>query len=116
MSIDLTNAKLITLAMGSRSVPGPKKPNPHTLFRWHKYGKMVDGERVHLETVLVNNRLYTTEESVVTFCARTCQPPRHKGTPSPTRAKRFLDNAGVTTGRKRATKAQRPSTKSKAKR
>jgi hypothetical protein len=98
--IDLEHDDLITMAEAAKLIPGEQPVNPHTIFRWHKYG--AHGYR--LESVFVCKKLYTTRAALFAFLratstqsgiglaaadrARTKQASRRQ-------AKRVLDRAKI---------------------
>ncbi len=62
--IDIRSHKLIALSKAARSCPpSGRSVHPHTLYRWHKYGR----RGIRLECVMIGGKLYTTEDALFDF-------------------------------------------------
>jgi hypothetical protein len=65
MSIDLSRENLVPLKKAAGLIPGV--PHPNTLRRWQHEGL----RGVHLETLLVGGRCFTSHEALARFIERT---------------------------------------------
>ena len=84
MALDFSQEQFLTLTEAAASLPG--KVHKNTLVRWHLKG--VKG--VHLETVMIGGRRYTSQESIQRFVERTTTAADGKPTPARTSRQRDL--------------------------
>lgn len=70
MSINLSSEKPITFGRAARLLPKSSRPSYATWWRWWRRG--IRG--VHLETVLIGGKRYTTVEAMQRFVAALSAP------------------------------------------
>ena len=69
MSIDLGRERPISFNEASKFLPNDYRPHASTWWRWWRVGLKNGKQRIHLETVVLGNRRFTTAEAVQRFAA-----------------------------------------------